>query len=92
MLTAEPPKSEAMTNLQLVYLAGIAEHLSKALSLPVPVWVNKPQYFLSAEEANYGGSDVKGTPLELQFLFEMESPLSFSRRNLFVSSNALTRA
>ena len=92
MLALEPPKNAVITDVQLTYLAGIAEHLSKAFSLPMQSWVNKSQYFLSEDEANYGGSDAKDTPPKLQFLFEMETPLSFSKRNLFVSSNVLTRA
>jgi hypothetical protein len=66
------------------YLAAMAEKLSVENKLPVPDWTRKQKYFLR-EPRFYGGDKLKATLI-------IESPVSFRRRNIFVSANALLRA
>lgn len=67
------------------YLAAVAESLCCEAGLPAPAWTEDPQCFLHRPWFAGGMESLKAVLLA-------ESPVSFRRRNLFVSANALARA
>lgn len=67
------------------YLAAVAETLCREVSLQPPVWTESPLCYLHRPWFA-GGFEM------LKALLLVESPVSFRRRNLFVSANALSRA
>lgn len=66
------------------FLAGMVEQLCLNYALPIPHWVNKRKYFLKKPLFYSRFENLKATLLQ-------ESPTSFRRRNIFVSSNVLSR-
>ena len=69
------------------YLAAVAEKLSRDRGLdPPPGWVFAPERFLG--DPWFAATDMPG----LRPLLLLESPVSFRRRNLFITANALERA
>lgn len=66
-------------------LSAVAEFLACRDRLPAPDWVFDREYFL--DRPWFACSSDGMRPLLI-----MESPVSFRRRNLFVSKNALSRA
>lgn len=69
------------------YLAAVAEKLARDHDLgPPPEWVFAPERFLA--DPWFAAAAFPG----LRPLLLMESPVSFRRRNLFISANGLERA
>ena len=68
------------------YLAAVAEKLAWDHRMEPPEWIFGPERFL--RDPWFAASDIPG----LRPLLLMESPVSFRRRNLFVTANALERA
>jgi hypothetical protein len=67
------------------YLAGIADHLSRAYKLRPPDWVSQPARVLAKPWfalKSHGG----------RMAMLIESPPAFRERNIFISANALNRA
>lgn len=69
------------------YLAAVAEKLSRDRGLdPPPAWVFAPERFL--QDPWFAAAGMSG----LRPLLLLESPVSFRRRNLFITANGLERA
>ncbi len=86
-LAGEPPqlaKTMADGARFDAYLGAVAEHLSRMQRWPVPTWTRKPERYLA--EPWFGMKSHGGRMILLA-----ESPPAFRVRNLFVSSNALSR-
>ncbi len=66
------------------YIAATVEELCYRYNLEIPEWVNDKKYFLKEPFFLTEIESIK------PFLL-VESPLSFKRRNIFVSSNVLVR-
>ena len=67
------------------YIAAMVEELCFRNNLSIPDWVFDKKYSLK-EPFFVGGLD------SLKAFLLVESPLSFRRRNIFVSANVLSRA
>ncbi len=67
------------------YFAASVEYLCLESHIPIPSWVHNKKYFLKDPFFAGGLESLKA------FLL-VESPLSFRRRNIFVSENVLERA
>lgn len=67
------------------YLAATAEQLAYQNDFDIPEWVNKPNYFL--DEPFFASSIETLKPILI-----MESPVTFRRRGIFISVNALKTA
>ena len=82
-LVADPPDptSEPETD---AYLAALVETLCREVSKNPPVWTESPSTYLPRPWFAAGLESLKAILLA-------ESPVSFRRRNLFVSANALHR-
>jgi PHD/YefM family antitoxin component YafN of YafNO toxin-antitoxin module len=87
----EPPPSTAPEADAVFYAhcAAVAEKLAHDYNLQQSSWVERPQYFLA--RPIYGNFPQDLVTEKMKTLMESDSPPEFSRRNLFVSSNALTR-
>jgi hypothetical protein len=70
---------------QAAYIAATIEELCFRNKLPIPDWVFDQKYYLKKPYFVGGLESIKA------FLI-VESPLSFRRRNIFVSENVLERA
>ena len=70
--------------IQDAYLAALAEHLALSARVPVPVWTEAPNRFLS-EPFFAGGLE------SLKAILLVESPLAFRRRLIFISADGLSR-
>jgi hypothetical protein len=66
------------------YLAALAEHLALSEKLPPPKWVESTTRFLREPFFAGGLESLKATLL-------VESPLAFRRRQIFISTDALSR-
>ncbi len=66
------------------YLAAVAEYLCMEKGIDPPDWVNMKHYFLGRPWFAGGLENLKAILL-------VESPGPFRRRNIFVSSNAMSR-
>lgn len=83
LLSREPgPTGSALLD---AYLAGVAEHLSNEVSLPVPGWVEGPDRFLRTWWIEGDVPSARPTAMA-------QSPAAFRRRGIFVSERALERA
>ena len=71
--------------LRDAYLAAVAEHLAHQFQLPFPEWTGTP---LRSLRLPWFASDFPS----LRATLIRESPPAFRCRNIFVSSNALSRA
>ena len=80
----EKPSLHFKKRIQNSYFAACVEYLCLESHIPMPGWINKKQYFLK-EPFFAGGLE------SLKAFLLVESPLSFRRRNIFVSENALKR-
>ena len=69
---------------KMAYLASLVEHLCVNYNLEIPTWVNKKEYFLKSPVFYSSFENLKATLIQ-------ESPVSFRRHNIFVSSNVLSR-
>ncbi len=78
------PFPDLMDKQERAYLAAMVEELCVRSQLPVPSWVEERAYFLKAPFFVGGLESLKA------FLL-VESPVSFRRRNIFVSENVLSR-
>lgn len=67
------------------YWAATVESLCMERGIAPPAWVNERRFFLKTPFFA-GGMEF------LKALLLIESPVPFRRRNIFVSSNALSRA
>jgi len=67
------------------FLAATAEQLAKTHNLPIPIWVYKKRFVLAEP---FFPSGLKG---DYRFFALKESPLAYSARNIFVTSNVLDR-
>ncbi|MCL2361782.1 MAG: hypothetical protein FWC73_08230 [Defluviitaleaceae bacterium] len=81
-LTDEPNPIEEKINS---FLAATAEQLAKNYQLQIPLWVYRKIYALKEP---FFPSKLKG---DYRFFALKESPLAFSARNIFVTSNVLDR-
>jgi hypothetical protein len=90
-LDTEPPQSSAgvIDKHDLALFAATAEKLANDYGLNAPAWVNKRAYCLA--EPDIAGYAVDQLPAPLVRIMMEESPREFSKRNLFVSENLLTR-
>ncbi|MGA1823909.1 MAG: hypothetical protein ACMUIP_04525 [bacterium] len=79
------PFSQITDKKQASYTAATVEELCYRNKLPIPDWVFARQYYLQ-EPYFVGGLET------LKAFLIAESPLSFRRRNIFVSENVLERA
>jgi hypothetical protein len=66
------------------YLAAVAEHLAKRLSISAPSWTEAPSRFLKRPYFPAGLESLKATLL-------VESPVAFRRRMIFVGAEPLYR-
>lgn len=66
-------------------LAALAEHLCAGVGLRAPLWVEAPERFLSTWWFVSGITSLHADAL-------VHSPISFSRRGVFVTSGALSYA
>ncbi len=71
------PKADAL-------LAGVAEHLAAAKSLPCPTWVRDPERFL---DSFWFVSDVSG----LRATALAQTPIALKRRGIFWPARSLER-
>ncbi len=71
-------------NIHNAYFAASVEYLCLGNHIPIPEWVHQKKYFLKNPFFAGGLESLKA------FLL-VESPLSFRRRNIFVSENVLVR-
>jgi hypothetical protein len=87
----EPPRSHSpkVDKYFYAHCAAEAEKLAHDYGLRVPGWVNKPLYFL--DEPDYAGYTAEQIPPRLAESLKRNSPEEFSRRNLFITANALVR-
>jgi hypothetical protein len=87
----EPPRSSSskVDRYFYVHCAAEAEKLAHDYGLQVPGWVNNPLYFL--DEPDYAGYTAEQISSRLMESLKKNSPKEFSRRNLFVTANALVR-
>jgi hypothetical protein len=67
------------------FLAATAEHLCRRFDLPIPAWVYDRCRYLERPFFAMEAPSFRATLL-------LESPAEFRSRNLFVTSNALSRA
>lgn len=82
MLDEEPPLS---TNEKVnAYVAAVAEYLALRYKLKIPSWVHEDHRFLKLPYFPAGLESLKA-------ILIMESPASFRRRMIFVSSDPLYR-
>lgn len=82
-LTAEKPQSVADPKIN-AYMAAAVEHLCFQHGVPVPAWVNEPEYFLPVPWFPLNYQNIRAIVLA-------ESPVPFRRRNIFVDSTVLQR-
>jgi hypothetical protein len=87
----EPPPSDIPEADEVFYAhcAAVAEKFAHDYGLQVPAWVDEPKYFL--KEPDIGGYREDQLPEQLVQSMYKESPIEFSRHNLFVTANALVR-
>ncbi len=78
------PFSRVTGNKYKAYVAAAVEELCVKNNLEIPAWVSEKKYFLKEPFFVSGLESLKA------FLI-VESPLSFRRRNIFVSENVLHR-
>ena len=71
-------------NRDKAYIAAMVEELCVRNNLKIPAWVDDKKLFLK-EPFFVGGLE------SLKAFLLVESPVSFRRRNIFVSANVLTR-
>lgn len=71
---------------QDAYLAATAEHLARAADIPIPVWTEQSDRFLS--RAWFDNHGLKS----LNAMMVAESPLAFRRRFIFTEARPLRRA
>ena len=78
------PFPQINKNREKAYIAALVEELCVRNSLKIPAWVEDKRFFL--KEPFFVGE------LEsLKSFLLVESPVSFRRRNIFVSENVLIR-
>ena len=75
-----------------VTLAATVEELAESCEVNVPSWVTADKYYLSSDEAMFGVIPASEIDEDSRQWFKKQSPKSFTKRNIFVSSNALARA
>lgn len=85
MITKEPDSFENLPPRILPFLAGMVEKLCNDYGLVCPEWVYIDKYFL--EEPNFY-MDAKGN---LRVFLLVDSPVEFKIRNIFTTSNCLSR-
>jgi hypothetical protein len=78
------PFPQVKSNRDKAYIAALVEELCFRNGLKIPDWVEDKRYFLK-EPFFVGGLE------SLKSFLLVESPVSFRRRNIFVSENVLTR-
>ena len=71
------------------FLAGAAHKLANDFKLELPIWVFDPKFYLPGNKPYFGSRATK--KLRTRYLL-FETPAEFSHRNIFVSSNCLSRA
>jgi hypothetical protein len=79
------PFPQIKKNRDKAYIAALVEELCFRNHLKIPVWVEDKKLFLK-EPFFVGGLE------SLKSFLLVESPVSFRRRNIFVSENVLIRA
>jgi hypothetical protein len=88
MLSSEPAKRASVFNegdVADAYLAAVAVSLAREVGVPPPTWACDASRRLLRPWFANAGARLRATLLA-------ESPAPFRERNLFVSSNALSRA
>lgn len=83
----EPPLLKAKFSKGIIwdaYWAGVAEHLCYQEGFLTPPWIHHPNRFLKTPFFASEASSLRATLL-------LESPISFRRRNIFITANALHR-
>lgn len=85
MVMDEPEEHSNISAGKYAYISGVVEKLCREHNLSFPNWIFKNKYFLSNP---YFSLNAKGM---LKLILLLESPIEFRIRNVFVSSNTLTR-
>jgi hypothetical protein len=88
-LDVDIPDSEYLNDIERVSIAAMIEKLAHDYALKVPDWVESNEYFLSY--ANYGSLKEEYLTDRYKELLISETPTEYSKRNMFVSSNVLSR-
>jgi hypothetical protein len=83
-LVAERPDTTGDARFDAM-LAAIAEHLCTKASIPLPDWADEPSRFLDIWWFVSGLRSLHAEAL-------VHSPISFARRGVFITSDALTYA
>ena len=83
-MIAKRPFRQVKNVRDKAYIAALVEELCFRNGLKIPDWVEDKKYFLK-EPFFVGGLE------SLKSFLLVESPVSFRRRNIFVSENVLTR-
>src|SRR5579859_6781480 len=83
LVSRKPPHTGS--SLLDAYLAGLAEHLSNEVGVPVPPWVEEPDRFLRQWWIESDVPSARPTAIA-------QSPAAFRRRGIFISERALERA
>ena len=83
-IVAEPPDSTGDSGFDAL-LAAIVEHLCAKASMAAPAWVDEPCRFLDTWWFLSGLRSLHADAL-------VHTPISFARRGLFITGDALTYA
>jgi hypothetical protein len=87
----EPPEiiSSLIKDVDVVLIAGMAERFAHLYGLKVPAWVENSKYFNPIPD--YCGWGEEQLSDDHKRAFQNHTPDEFSRRNLYVSENCLSR-